>query len=247
MKIILILSGLILMFIGIFMGIYANFNLGILLTAFLGIFFFFWGAFYEKLKEICKNGVMKYLKYTVTGGISLFLLLCVFLFAYGNASTTDYTEDAVIVLGAGIRGESVTYPLQTRLDGTVKYYKKNPSSVIVVSGGKGSQEDITEAEAMEKYLISEGIPKKKIIKEDKAESTTQNLMFSKILLDERFGENNYKAVVITNDFHCFRAEWIADKIGLNASHKGTAVQLYSYPPNYIREALAVLKTLIFGV
>lgn len=247
MKIILILSGLILTLNGVLMGIYANFNIGILLTAFFGIFLLLWGAFYEKLREMCKTGIMKYLKYTVVGGISAFLLLCVFLFAYGNASTADYTEDAVIVLGAGIRGETVTYPLKTRLDGAIEYYEKNPSSVIVVSGGKGAQEDITEAEAMEKHLISKGIPKEKIIKEDKAKSTTQNLIFSKNILDERFGENNYKSVVITNDFHCFRAKRIAKKIGLTASHKGTALQLYNYPPNYIREALALLKTFIIGI
>lgn len=59
----------------------------------------------------------------------------------------------MIVLGAGIRGEQVTLPLKMRLDKCNAYNKKNPEAFIVVTGGRGFQETITEAAAMEQYLI----------------------------------------------------------------------------------------------
>jgi len=106
----------------------------------------------------------------VTGMISLHL--------YGTNDNVTYHEDAVIILGAGIKGERLSLTLKYRLDKGLEYIALNPNAKIIVTGGKGPGESITEAEAMRRYLVSQGIENDRIIIEDKATSTYENLMYS---------------------------------------------------------------------
>ena len=99
-------------------------------------------------------------------------------------------------------------------------HHKNPEALIVVTGGKGLQETVTEAYAMEKYLIENGVDKKIILKEEKAVSTYENIKFSKKILDGCLTDE-YSVVVITNHFHIFRGVTMAKRSGLkNVSHIG---------------------------
>ena len=119
-------------------------------------------------------------------GMMLIAIVIPVMFISGGTDNITYKEDAIIVLGAAVRGEEISGALQKRLDVAIEYYQKNPDVVIVVTGGQGPQEDITEALAMERYLLANGIPKEKIIKEEKATSTYENFKFSKVLLNEYF-------------------------------------------------------------
>ena len=183
MRILLTIAGAILIADGIFLTIYSNFNIGIPLTLAAGLLLFLWGILFKKIMLVSSCGILKHIRKAITGVILFFLAVCVFLFCYGNTTTADFSETAVVVLGAGIRGDTVTYPLKTRLDAAAAYHIQNPDALIVVSGGMGAGETITEALAMERYLISKGVSSDKIIKEDKAESTYENLKFSKAILD----------------------------------------------------------------
>ena len=127
----------------------------------------------------------------------------------------------------------------------MEYSIHNPKAIIVVSGGQGPQEDITEALAMERYLISKGTPKERIIKEEESTSTYENLLFSKNILDDIFTDP-YKTVVITNNFHIYRATRLAENLGLDATHYHGKTSWYSIPVNYARECIATLKFWIFG-
>ena len=86
-----------------------------------------------------------------------------------NISNVQYDEDAIIVLGAGIRGEQVTRILANRLNTAIEYHKKNPSAKIIVTGdqGQGRREFIPESLAMKRYLIAIGIPEEIIFEENK--------------------------------------------------------------------------------
>jgi len=168
----------------------------------------------------------------------------IFIAVVGNIDTATFEEDAVIILGAGIRGDMISLPLAYRLNKGIEYINKNPNAVIVVTGGQGPQESITEALAMEKYLISKGIPKNKIIKEEKATSTYENFKFSKLLLDDYF-KKPYKVTYITNDFHIYRAGQLAKIAGIDATSYGAELQWYAVPTTYLREFLAVLKLWVF--
>ncbi len=229
------------------MAVVSNFNLGVVLTVAAGAFFMLWGAFWHKIQQKTKAGYLKWIKLGVIAIICLEIMLIGFIAIYGQSDNVNYDEDAVIVLGAGIRGDRVTVPLAYRLSEAIEYHKQNPDAVIVVTGGKGYQETVTEAEAMEKYLLERGVNPDKIIKEEKATSTNENMRFAKEILDKRL-KKDYSVVVITNNFHVYRGVQIARLEGFeNVYHKHAGLKWYNMVPCYLRESLAVLKMWVFDI
>ena len=100
---------------------------------------------------------------------------------------------------------------------------------------------------MERYLVANGIPQDKIIKEDRSTSTQENFEFSKKLLDLRFGEGKYKAAYVTNGYHVYRAGVVAENAGLDGiTHIHAETPWYTAVPNGLREVLAVMKTWLVG-
>ncbi|MBC5996239.1 YdcF family protein [Romboutsia ilealis] len=121
--------------------------------------------------------------------------------------------DNVIVLGAGLDGYSVGKTLKSRLDKAIEYYKLNEDVNIIVSGGQGEDELISEAEAMNRYLIENGVNKEQIIKEDKATTTLENILYSKEIL-KKLNYEDKKVLIVTNEFHITRAMVIANILGV---------------------------------
>ena len=179
---------------------------------------------------------------------TVFLLVEGKIYISGREQTAD-NADYMIVLGAQVRGRTVSRALKSRLDTASKYLKKNTGTVVIVSGGQGSGEEITEALAMKNYLESKGISKDRILQEDKSVNTYENLKNSKRILDERQWDNNspYRAIIVTSRFHIFRATSIAKSQGI----KG--VQGLGAPNDdiltlnyYVREFFGVGKDLLLG-
>lgn len=245
MNIILIIIGAALLINGAVVAVFANFNIGCLLTAALGLFFAAMGIWRDKIRSLTKRGAPMVIKYAVFALVAAELALAGFICAYGNADSADYTEDALIVLGAGVRGDRVTYILQKRLDAAAAYHRRNPEALIAVTGGQGPQESVTEGSAMRKYLLSKGVPDDRIVTEERASSTSENMRFTKPLLDERLG-GEYSVAVVTNAFHIYRGTAIARKEGFGAvRHIHGGIEWYNVVPCYLRESLAVLKMWVF--
>lgn len=152
-------------------------------------------------------------------------------------------SDCIVVLGCQVKG---TYPspfLQTRLNEVVRLYKEGYGKYIIVSGGKGNGEDITEAMAMKTFLLDKGIDENKIVMEDKSRNTMENLVFSKNVMDY-IGFKS--AVVVSNKYHLKRASLISKSLGMNASYSGVFVSQYKFTEykGYVREVLGVLRFLV---
>lgn len=97
--------------------------------------------------------------------------------------------DYIIILGAGLRGTKPTPLLRGRIDKAVDLWlRQERKGLFVVSGGQGADEEISEAEAMKRYLVEErGVPTGKILKEDRSTTTFENLLNSKVIMDSRSG------------------------------------------------------------
>ena len=186
----------------------------------------------------------RWIKIILISCISTAIVCSSFLILYGKSDNITYEEDALIVLGAAVHGKTPSLTLKRRLDTAVKYYNQNPDAIIIVSGGKGAQEDITEAEAMEKYLLDKGVATDKIIKESQATSTYENFTFSKQLLDEYF-DGDYTACFVTNEYHILRALLCAKRAGItDISHLHSITNLSYLISGTLRECLAVVKYMI---
>lgn len=157
-----------------------------------------------------------------------------------NAYPTQ-EPDLVVVLGAGLWGEDPSPILKNRLDAAITYCNEN-NYPIIVSGGQGSDEPISEAEAMRRYLVKGGIDFERIILENRSTSTQENILFSKVIIDGMF--TDAQVLIITSDFHGYRAKYLAEKADLKVELLGTDTIFYLKVNYMLREALAVIKDIM---
>ena len=93
-----------------------------------------------------------------------------------NARTDpDPERPYLVVLGAAVYGERPSLTLVRRMEGALDYLESYPESVVIVSGGMGKGENITEAQAMRDWLVARGIAEERVLMEPKATSTEENL------------------------------------------------------------------------
>ncbi|QZO08526.1 YdcF family protein [Enterococcus raffinosus] len=149
--------------------------------------------------------------------------------------------DYLIVLGAGIRSEEVTPLLKSRLDKALEYFKKNKEAYLVVSGGQGPDEPVSEAVAMKKYLLSQGVDEHRILLEDQSTTTLENMKFSKKIIARHWQKAGTPNVLFsTNNYHVLRGAVYARKAGLKADGIGAPTAFYFLPSALIREYIAML-------
>ena len=149
----------------------------------------------------------------------------------------------MIIPGAQVRGREISRPLACRLDTAYAYLKENPGTIVIVSGGQGSGEEIPEARAMKIYLEKKGIEGSRILEEDQSVNTDENIDFSRRFMDSR----EDSVVVVSNAFHIFRTLEICKNQRLeNVQGLGAPSNRIMIPSYYLREALAVIKYKISG-
>lgn len=155
--------------------------------------------------------------------------------------TRNFSDEVayLIVLGAQVRGRKITNSLKRRLDRTYQYLTEHPETTVIVSGGQGKDEAVTEAFAMAEYLKSLGIVEKRIIREEQSATTWENLKFSTRFI----GSLEQRTAVVTNDFHLYRALLIGRQIGYTNLVGIAATSNPVLKLNYlVREFAAVLLT-----
>ena len=159
------------------------------------------------------------------------------LIVTGMFSRRDRETDCIIILGAQVKGTKITDSLKRRLDRAALYLKKYPDTRVIVSGGQGPGEEISEADAMAAYLIRSGIDRERIIREDKSTSTIENLRYSRKYTDPEREDIG----IVTNGFHMYRALLIAGQEGYRNAYKIPASSNPVFQINYLmREFFAVV-------
>ena len=161
----------------------------------------------------------------------------------GVQPAANGTATYMIVLGAKVKpGGIPSLSLKNRLEEAVKYLKKYPRVKVIVSGGKGEDEDRTEASVMLKYLQDNGIDTNRIVVEDQSTSTYENLSFSKELLPKE----TKKITIVSNDFHLKRAKYLAESLGFEVDVVAAKTPKSVELKLTLREKAALLKTYVFG-
>lgn len=198
-----------------------------------------YGWFYGRFKKL------RWLTITIAAIFISVMGFSTFLAAYGRRSTANYTEDVVLILGGGIRQYEVRPTLQMRLDQALAYHRNNPGAMMLVTGGVGYGREISEAEAMARYLIARGVPEEQILLEGAAHSTYTNMTFSREILDAHFNSPP-RVVIVTSDFHMFRSARFAYMAGIDAAVYPAGTPWLSRPFYYVREVAAVIKMWVIG-
>ena len=209
--------------------------------------------FYIKCMPLVHMGVQKLWKKKVGKGvllslgtimISVILLVVVETGCMISSATKEPEKNATaVVLGCRVYGERPSLSLVERLEAAYVYLTEHPQAVCVVSGGKGDGENISEAEAMYRWLTDKGIDASRIYKEEKSTDTDENIRFSKEIIEQN---NLHEDIaIITSEYHTYRAGIIADKYELNYGAAPGKTAIWLLPTFYVRELYAILAEWIF--
>lgn len=185
----------------------------------------------------------KALRRLIDALILLFVMMYVFyIYACVKRSRAKIHRQPTVILvcGAGLFGDRLSLSLKTRLDRTIALSSQYPQAKIIVSGGQGPNEWLSEGEAMKQYLIENGIDQNSIFTEEKSTSTYENLLFSMQLYDL----DNQTVALVSNQFHLYRLEMIAHKLGIEGFGVAAMLPSIAAPVFYTREFFAFLKGII---
>ena len=154
-------------------------------------------------------------------------------------------RDFVIILGCRpFRDGRPTPLLRGRCDRAIAFYRKQKEMTgkeltFIPSGGQGSDEIISEAECMKRYLLSQGIPERLIIKEDRSKNTFENMTFSKEIIESI--NPDAKAAFSTTNYHVFRGGLYARRVKMRAVGMGAKTKWYFWPNAGVREFIGLLQ------
>lgn len=152
-----------------------------------------------------------------------------------------------VVLGAGVNGSTPSLSMCNRLDAALAYLNANPAATVIVSGGQGPGEDITEAKAMADYLTAHGIDSARIMQEDRSRTTRENLENSFAILRARGGDPADGVGIVTSEYHLYRAKRMARSLGADPAGIAAETTLKTMRVNYfIREAVAAAYMQLAG-
>ena len=181
-------------------------------------------------------------------GFSLFTVLETMVVRGSFADESDAPVSAVIVLGAGVNGETPSLTLRTRIDAAAAYLEEHPDVPVVLSGGQGPGEAITEAECMRRALVRRGVDESRLYPEERSTSTQENLRYSRAILEELGVDPAQRVAIVTSDFHLCRARlmWGSDTAAVPA-HLPSALYFQCLTVNYfIREAFGLAAYFVYG-
>lgn len=215
---------------------------GITLSFLLSILCFCHKIIIKFIKKIAKYKVGK----IILAILSSFIAICIILasyFSYKMAKAIKHTptsQTIMIVLGCKVNGTEPSLMLKSRLDAAYKYLCDNPDVTCIVSGGQGKYEDITEAQAMQNYLVDCGINEDRIIMEDKSTSTSENIKFSLALLEDKPKE----IIIVTDSYHQYRASILAKNEDVTTYSVSSFTHKHFIATFWVREWFGIAKDII---
>lgn len=215
------------------------------LWALLGIVCIAWGIF-RQVPWVETNCYIKRAE-RVVGGLAVLLLLIFgitlgIIVPEGKKTPKDHAE-YIILLGAHVYGERMSSNLSYRVKAGLAYLQKNPETKAILSGGCGKGESITEAQAMKRYLMEKGIAQDRLLLEESSTNTEENIENS----GKQMKSIHSSCVIVTNNFHVYRAKEIAKKLGFtHVEGLGSVTHAYTAVNCYTREVIAVIKYKLSG-
>ena len=166
---------------------------------------------------------------------------------HASLGTPERNPPYVLVLGAKVNENGPSVSLWDRIYAARDYMQAHPHTTLIVSGGQGKDEPMSEARCMYDRLTQLGISPSRIWMEDQASSTWENLHFSLDLIEEKTGVRPHELGVLSSEYHLFRASLFTracgvDFIGIPA-HTSKPSQMINH---FMREVAGVWHYILLG-
>ncbi len=174
------------------------------------------------------------------------LFSAMFCTQYAAMHEPKYNQDFIVILGCKVGKDGKPLPLlRGRIDRALDFYRKQlektgKQACFIPSGGKGSDEVISEAECMKNYLVEQGVDESIIYPETESATTLQNMKFSKKIADEH--KENANILFSTTNYHVFRSGMFSAKAGMKADGIGAKTKWYFWPNAQMREFIGLLAS-----
>ena len=245
-------------------------HVSVALLAVLAVLFFFCMTGYRMLGTVCLGlmGLLvfyraaarlrnKYPKSVKAVVRIVTAILCIGLVIFGiteaiiiraSFGNPEASADYLLVLGAKVsRNGRPSLALKNRIDAAYDYLTAHPDCTAILSGGRGSDEPMTEAQCMFDQLTARGIDPERLWLEDRSTSTWENLKFTLALIGEKTGAKPDTIALLSSEFHLYRAGLFAGQFGLETVGVPAKTTLFFLKVNYfIREAIAVWHYYLIG-
>ena len=194
----------------------------------------------------------------ICGGIlAAFAVYCAVISGFIVSEMISGTEKAVavsatgspqtvIVLGCQVLDGEPSPMLALRIGKAEEYLAAHPDAVCIATGGKGSNEEISEAECIRRCLVRDGIDESRIYTEDMSVDTTENIRFSNEIIDME--DLPRDVVVVSECYHIFRGSRQARLNGLRATgiYPDPAPVIKTMPSYWLREIFALSRDFFFA-
>lgn len=213
----------------------------------LGIVFFAANSWVAGLlTKVWENGVGHIVMCVVIGVAALSVVLA-FAISCGMVKAMyakPKDEAPVVILGCKVKDGRPSLMLKRRLDAALPYLEEHPDVQIIVCGGQGPDEAMSEAQCMTEYLTGQGIAANRIHQDTTSTSTLENLQNAKDILEDN--EWGTKIIIVTDGYHQLRASMVADSLRLDAYAISAPTSWYLVPTYWVREWLGVCYQFVFG-
>ena len=179
----------------------------------------------------------------VLSALTMGLLLGWVVFHDGTHITGE--PKTLVVLGANLWNHEPSPILMERLELAAAYLNEHPETNVVVTGGMGDDEPVSEASCMARVLEERGVDGSRILLEESATNTYENLKFTKSLLEQR-GASTENLLVVSSTAHLARVRMLAERNALNISTLAAPVpggKVYK-TYFYLREGAALVKSFL---
>ena len=200
-----------------------------------------------------EKGIGRYAELFAVDLIASFVtyLECILLGTVINGIRTaihipKFDKDYILILGCQVRKDgSLTKLLQSRANRALVFAKMQKEKtgkdiIFVPSGGKGSDETVSEADAIKKYLVKWGVSESRILTENKSTNTDENFRFSMEKIRQHHGSDDFKVAFSTTNYHVFRSGMLAEKQGIKAEGIGSRTKSYYWVNAFVREFIATV-------
>lgn len=218
---------------------------GAVITAALTALFVYWDKFTGIVSRMWESRAGRVLICVTASFAALCVILAAVISGFMVREMTDRpknTDTTVVVLGCKVKNGAPSLMLGRRLNAAYEYLTEEPDVKVIVSGGKGDDEIISEAQCMRDYLVDRGIAPERIYMEDKSTDTDENLRFSQdIIRREGLPEH---ITIVTDGFHQLRSDMKAEKLGMRAYNISAHTPWWLVPTYWVREWFGILYYII---
>lgn len=239
----LILSGLLWLLALLFAFVAVGFAMTALTLGFLGFVVLFYSL------ALCRRWKKAMIAVSLLLALGFGCFLAAEIPVIAGARPDENPEaEYLVVMGAGIIGTEPSLSLRDRLEAARDYLNEYPQAVAIVSGSRAPDEIVSEASVMKRWLEEQGIAPERILLEEQADSSYENVQYSLAMIEARGGDADGPVAFVTSEYHLYRTCLLAESQGCEPLGVAAKTSYFTLMLNYLlREAFALWEIWVFGV